>query len=58
MLTSIGLQPKPGVELVGWDLTETVSPANDFLGNKVYLIAFNRGLDVDSMNFTLKFKVK
>ncbi|KAG4068422.1 hypothetical protein HA402_007942 [Bradysia odoriphaga] len=58
VLTSIGLQPKPGVELVHWDIiSDTIPPENSFLGNKVYLIAFNRGLDIDPMNFTLKFKI-
>lgn len=58
VLTSIGLQPKPGVELIDWDIIDTLSPANSFLGKDVYLIAFNRGLDINSLNFTLKFKVK
>lgn len=57
VLTSIGIQPKPGVQLIDWDITDTLSPANDFLGRDVYLIAFNRGLDINSLNFTLKFKV-
>lgn len=58
VLTSLMLRPKPGIELIGWNILPTIPDPNDYNNEQSYFVMITHGLKGDPMNVILDLKSK